>query len=182
MKQLLFFRRFLASFMFLAVCTLSWADDYMSIEDLLSNIPTSSYGTQDESDESTWLSWTWNGVDFMGAKICKASNANGGGIQMQASKGFIFNKSAWPTDINKITIVLKVVNTSTKDPAYTLYVGSNPHPTTTAITPTSQSEEVGGFKVYTQVFDLSNASAKYFTIANNQQGALYIDKIYVELK
>ena len=178
MKQLLFFRRFLASFMFLAVCTLSWADDYMSIEDLPSNIPTSSYGTQDESDESTWLSWTWNGVDFMGAKICKASNANGGGIQMQASKGFIFNKSAWPTDINKITIVLKVVNTSTKDPAYTLYVGSNPHPTTTAITPTSQSEEVGGFKVYTQVFDLSNVSAKYFTI-DNRSGALYIDKVYI---
>ena len=162
--------------------------EYLSIANMPSTIGTNSYGAQAVADESTWLSWTWNDVGFKAAKICKATDKNGGGIQMQghasdaAKQGFIFNNSAWPNDINKITIVLKVVNTSTYDPAYTLYVGQEAHPTTTAITPSSQSEEAGGFRVYTQVFDLANTSAKYFTIANNQQGALYIDKIYVELK
>ena len=184
MKQYLL-QRLLASFLFLAVCDISWAD-YMSIDSLPSSIGTNSYGAQAVADESTWLSWTWNDVGFKAAKICKATDKNGGGIQMQGhasdatKQGFIFNNSAWPNDINKITIVLKVVNTSTYDPAYTLYVGQEAHPTTTAITPSSQSKEADGFRVYTQVFDLSNASAKYFTIANNQQGALYIDKIYVE--
>ena len=160
--------------------------EYLSIANMPSTIGTNSYGAQAVADESTWLSWTWNDVGFKAAKICKATDKNGGGIQMQghasdaAKQGFIFNNSAWPNDINKITIVLKVVNTSTYDPAYTLYVGQEAHPTTTAITPSSQSEEAGGFRVYTQVFDLANTSAKYFTIANNQQGALYIDKIYVE--
>ena len=164
----------------------STTSDYMSIANLPSNITTNSYGTQKVSDETTWLSWTWNEVTFKGARICKATDANGACIQMQgnasdASKqGFIFNSSAWSANIQKITIILKVATSSTYDPSYTLYAGSEAHPTTTAITPASQSEEVDGFRVYTQVFDLSNASAKYFTIANNLAGALYIDKIYVE--
>lgn len=160
--------------------------EYMSIASLPSTITTNSYGTQDVSDETTWISWTWNDVGFKAAKICKATDKNGGGIQMQghasdaAKQGFIFNSSAWSANIQKITIILKVATSSTYDPSYTLYAGSEAHPTTTAITPASQSEEVDGFRVYTQVFDLANASAKYFTIANNLAGALYIDKIYVE--
>ena len=160
--------------------------EYMSIASLPSTITTNSYGTQKVSDETTWISWTWNEVTFKGARVCKATDSNGGGIQVQgnasdASKqGFIFNSSAWSANIQKITIILKVATSSTYDPSYTLYAGSEAHPTTTAITPASQSEEVDGFRVYTQVFDLANASAKYFTIANNLAGALYIDKIYVE--
>lgn len=160
--------------------------EYMSIASLPSTITTNSYGTQKVSDETTWISWTWNEVTFKGARVCKATDSNGGGIQVQgnasdASKqGFIFNSSAWSANIQKITIILKVATSSTYDPSYTLYAGSEAHPTTTAITPASQSEEVDGFRVYTQVFDLSNANAKYFTIANDQAGALYIDKIYVE--
>lgn len=160
--------------------------EYMSIASLPSTITTNSYGTQDVSDETTWISWTWNDFGFKAAKICKATDKNGGGIQMQghasdaAKQGFIFNSSAWSANIQKITIILKVATSSTYDPSYTLYAGSEAHPTTTAITPASQSEEVDGFRVYTQVFDLANASAKYFTIANDQAGALYIDKIYVE--
>lgn len=163
--------------------------EYMSIANLPSTITTNSYGAQAVADESTWLSWTWNSVSFKGVRVCKATDANGGGIQMQgnasdaAKQGFIFNNTAFTTDISKITVVLKVkISDKMYDPAYTLYAGQQAHPTTTAITPSSQSEDTEGFRVYTQVFDLSNASAKYFTIANNQQGALYIDKIYVELK
>ena len=164
----------------------STTSEYLSIANLPSDLGTNSYGTQAVSDESTWISWTWNGVDFKGARICKGKDDNGGGIQVQgnatdaAKQGFIFNSSAWPTNIQKITIVLKVVTSSTYDPSYTLYAGNEAHPTTTAITPTNTTEEVDGFRVYTQVFDLSNANAKYFTIANNLAGVLYIDKIYVE--
>ena len=161
--------------------------EYMSIANLPSNITTNSYGSQSATDESTWLSWTWNNVNFKGVRICKATDSNGGGIQVQykaddaTKRGFIFNNTAWPSNINKITIVLKVKNAATMyDPSYTLYVGQEAHPTTTAVTPASQSEDGDSFRVYTQVFDLSNANAKYFTIANDQAGALYIDKIYVE--
>ena len=161
--------------------------EYMSIANLPSNITTNSYGSQSATDESTWLSWTWNNVNFKGVRICKATDSNGGGIQVQykaddaTKRGFIFNNTAWPSNINKITIVLKVKNAATMyDPSYTLYVGQEAHPTTTAVTSASQSEDGDSFRVYTQVFDLSNANAKYFTIANDQAGALYIDKIYVE--
>ena len=163
----------------------STTSEYMSIANLPS-VGTNSYGSQSVADELTWLSWTWNDVDFKGAKLCKGKDDNGGGIQVQGNasdatkQGFIFNSTAWPTNIQKITIVLKVVTTSTYDPSYTLYAGDEAHPTTTEITPASTNEEVDGFRVYTQVFDLSNANAKYFTIANNLAGALYIDKIYVE--
>ncbi|MBO4661350.1 MAG: hypothetical protein J5630_01455 [Bacteroidaceae bacterium] len=163
----------------------STTSEYMSIANLPS-VGTNSYGSQSVADELTWLSWTWNNVDFKGAKLCKGKDDNGGGIQVQGNasdatkQGFIFNSTAWPTNIQKITIVLKVVTTSTYDPSYTLYAGDEAHPTTTEITPASTNEEVDGFRVYTQVFDLSNANAKYFTIANNLAGALYIDKIYVE--
>ncbi|MCR5334356.1 MAG: DUF6359 domain-containing protein [Bacteroidaceae bacterium] len=164
--------------------------EYLSIANMPSTIGTNSYGSQAVADESTWLSWTWNSVGFKAARICRATDANGGGIQIQgnasdaAKQGFIFNSSAWTSDIQKITIVLKVkINadpTKMYDPSYTLYAGDEAHPTTTAITPTSTTEDVDAFRIYTQVFDLANASAKYFTISNNQQGALYIDKIYVE--
>lgn len=164
----------------------STTSDYMSIASLPQNITVGNYGTQNVSDEKTWLSWTWNGVDFKGAKICKATDSNGAGIQMQgnasdaAKQGFIFNSSAWSTDISKITIVLKVASTAQYDPSYTLYAGSEAHPTSGEITPSSSSNTEGNFKVYTQVFDLSNANARYFTIANNLAGVLYIDKITVE--
>ena len=169
----------------------STTSEYLSIANLPTDITLGNYGTQLVADESTWLSWTWNSVDFKGVRICKATDANGGGIQVQckanddvANQGFIFNSSAWSSDIQKITIVLRVkINadpTKMFDPAYTLYAGSEAHPTSTAITPTSTTEDVDGFRIYTQVFDLANAGAKFFTIFNNLKGALYIDKIYVE--
>lgn len=155
----------------------------MSIGDLPSDITTNAYGTQTVADESTWINWTWNGVQFAGCKVCNAG-AISGTIQMQgnasdaAKMGFIFNKTAWAANINKITLVLKV--NSTYDPAYTLYAGSEAHPTTGDVTPTSTMTEADGIKTYTQVFDLSGKDAKFFTIHNNRAGALYVEKIVVE--
>lgn len=160
--------------------------DAMSIANLPSNITTNNYGSQNTSDAATWLTWIWNGVEFKGAKVCKALANNGAGIQMQGhdtdtgKQGFIFNNTAWDKNISKITVVLKVVTSTKYEPNYSLYAGSAAHPTTERIEPTSSMATEGNFDVYTQVFDLSSANAKFFTIANDKVGALYIDQITVE--
>lgn len=166
--------------------TTTTTGDFMSISSLPADITSNSYGSQATANESTWLSWTWNNIDFAGCKVCKATDANGAGIQMQgndsdASKqGFIFNKTPWANNIKKITLILKVVASNTNDPNYHLYAGNEAHPAGTPVTPSSSNETIDGFRVYTEVFDLSNTSAKFFTIANDKVGALYIDKIIVE--
>lgn len=160
--------------------------DAMTIANLPSNITTNAYGTQNASDESTWLKWTWNNIEFAGARVCKA-NAIDGTIQFQGNasdkskQGFVFNKTAWSKNITKITLVLKVQASSTYDPSYSLYAGTEAHPTTSAITPTSvQTTDAAGNRVYTQTFDLSAANAKFFTIYNDKAGALYVQSIAVE--
>lgn len=164
----------------------SSTSDAMTIANLPADITTNAYGSQNVNDESTWLKWTWNGVGFNGAKICKA-NAIDGTIQFQGNdtdvtkQGFIFNTTAWSKNISKITIVLKVKSDSKYDPSYTLFAGSSAHPTSNAIpTRSAQSTDSAGNKVFTQVFDLSSANAKYFTISNNKAGALYVYSITVE--
>lgn len=160
--------------------------DAMTIANLPSDITTNAYGSQLAADESTWLTWTWNGIEFKGARVCKA-NAIDGTIQFQGNdsdatkQGFIFNKTAWSKDISKITIVLKVKSDSKYAPSYSLYAGSTVHPTENAIEPTSsESTDAAGNRVYTQVFNLSKAAAKYFTISNDKAGALYVYSIVVE--
>lgn len=157
--------------------------DGMTVSALPSDITANGYGTQAVASEGTWVNWTWNDVDFTGCKICKATIIDGT-IQMQghasdASKqGFIYNKTAWAKDISKITLVLKV--NSAYEPSYNLYAGSAMHPTSEAATCTSSMKEADGIKTYTQVFDLTGTNARYFTIWNNQAGALYVEKVVVE--
>lgn len=152
------------------------------------DLTENSYGSQSTADESTWYTWAFNNINYKGAKICKASSANGGGIQFQGNasdatkQGFIFNATAFGSDIKTITLTLKVVTTSTYDPAYHLYAGSAAHPTGNPITPTSTKTTDGGFNVYTQTFDLSAGSYKYFTISNDLVGAIYLDKAVITLK
>lgn len=162
--------------------------DGITVSNLPSDITVNAYGTQNVGSESTWITWTWNNVTFSGCRICKA-NAIDGTIQVQgnasdASKqGFIFNKTAWPSNIKKVTVVAKVkenASGTTYDPSYSLYAGTTAHPTTGAIEPTSTMSTENGVRTYVQVFNLSAAAAKYFTIANDKQGVLYIDKIAVE--
>ena len=146
------------------------------------------YGSQDVAKEETWYAWAFNSIDYKGAKICKATASNGGGIQMQghesdASKqGFLFNAAPFASDIKTITITLKVVTSSTFTPSYSLYAGTAAHPTGNAINANSTNTTEGSFKVYTETYDLSGGSYKYFTIANDKKGAIYIDKIVVTVK
>lgn len=153
-----------------------------------SSLTENNYGTQNTADESTWYTWTFNNINYEGAKICKAPATNGGGIQFQGNasdatkQGFIFNATAFSSDIKTITLTLKVATTSTYDPAYDLYAGTSAHPTNNPITATSAKTTDGGFNVYTQTFDLSTGSYKYFTISNDKVGAIYLDKAVITLK
>lgn len=149
---------------------------------------TNGYGSQVAATESTWYTWKFNDITYKGARICNATSANGSGIQVQgndsdaAKQGFIFNADAYAKDIKNVVLVARVVNTSTYDPNFSFYVGTAAHPTSEAQTLTPSKTADGNFNVYTYTFDLSAGSYKYFTIANDKTGALYIDKIVVTLK
>ena len=150
-------------------------------------LDTNKYGSQDVNTESTWYTFTVNGVTFTGCKICIATESNGGGIQIQGNasdatkQGFITNVT--PFDgIKAIALTFRVVNTSTYDPGFHLYAGTATHPTSNAIEGSSTKTADGNFNVYTYTFDLSAGNYSYFTISNDLVGALYLDKIVVATK
>lgn len=150
-------------------------------------LPTNGYSTQKVGDNSTWYSWTHNSIQFKGAKICIASDANGGGIQLQGhasdaqKQGFIFNATKIEK-IQSIEITLRVAASSKYAPAYHLYAGTSEHPSTNAIEPASSMKEENGFKVYTHTFDLTGGEYDYFTIKNDETGVVYIDAIIITKK
>ena len=150
-------------------------------------LPTSAYGKQDVQNESTWYNWTHNSINFKGAKICIATDSNGGGIQFQGNasdskkQGFIFNTTKIE-QIQYLEIILKVVSTSSYAPAYHVYAGTSENPTTNAIEANSSMKEENGFKVYTQTFDFTGGNYEYFTIKNDETGAIYISSIKITKK
>lgn len=157
-----------------------------------SELPSNSYGTQAVAEESTWVNWKMGGISYKGVKVCQAPSTQvPNTLQMQgnasdaAKQGFLFNSDAFASDIKKITVVLKVkeaTSGTTYDPGYSLYIGASAHPVSDAVEPNSGYTTADGVRTYVQEFDLSGKSVKYFTIANDKQGALYIDKVVVELK
>lgn len=150
-------------------------------------LDTNKYGSQAVATQSTWYTFAVNGASFTGCKICIATDANGGGIQMQgndsdASKqGFLTNVTPFKP-IKTITVTLRVVNSSTYDPNFSLYAGTSTHPTANAITGSMDKTEGESFRTYTFTFDLSAGDYSFFTIANDKAGALYIDNINVVTK
>lgn len=150
-------------------------------------LPTNAYGKQDVQNESTWYNWTHNSINFKGAKICIATDSNGGGIQFQGNasdskkQGFIFNTTKIE-QIQYLEIILKVVSTSSYAPAYHVYAGTSENPTTNAIEANSSMKEENGFKVYTQTFDFTDGNYEYFTIKNDETGAIYISSIKITKK
>lgn len=147
-------------------------------------LPTNAYGKQDVQNESTWYNWTHNAINFKGAKICIAQEKNGGGIQVQGDaseitkQGFIFNTTKIE-QIQYLEIILKVASTQSYAPAYHVYAGTSENPTTNAIEANSSMKEENGFKIYTQTFDLTGGNYEYFTIKNDEKGALYISSIKI---
>ena len=150
-------------------------------------LPTNAYGQQDVQNESTWYNWAYNSINFKGAKICIAPDNNGGGIQVQGNasdnkkQGFIFNTTKIE-QMQYLEIILKVASTSSYAPSYHVYAGTSENPTTNAIEANSSMKEENGFKVYTQTFDFTGGNYEYFTIKNDETGAIYISSIKITKK
>lgn len=147
------------------------------------------YGSQSVSDENSWYTWKFNNITYKGARICISDGTNGEGIQMQgnatdaAKQGFLFNADAYTSDIKTVTLVMSIANTSKYDPSFNFYAGNAAHPMETSVTVGTPTKTVGEtYTDCTYVIDLSGSSYKYFTLANNLVGALYIKSISVTLK
>ena len=151
------------------------------------DLPTNAYGSQKVEDESTWYTWKYGNVNYTGVRICKSSDANGkGGIQLQggtetAKQGFIFNSSAFGSDIKTVTLYVRGKNTYSTPTTFSLFEGTAAHPTASKLEGKIEGPVADGdFNTFTITFTFT-AGNRFFTIWNNAQGALYIDKIAVEL-
>ena len=151
---------------------------------------TGKFGSQSTTDENTWYSWAFNNVTYKGVKLAVSDGKYGEGLQVQGhasdatKQGFFFNATAFDKDIKTVTLVISVKDfgASTYAPSYTFYAGTAAHPTTTEIAGTSSNVTEGGYKIFTEVYDLSTSSYKYFTLANNKIGTVCVKKMIVELK
>lgn len=168
--------------------------DGMTVSSLISgqvgdiSLTENSYGSQNVSNESTWYSWKYDNVTYQGAKVCKANGNFTGCIQVQgnasdtAKQGFFFNKTAFAKDIKTITLVVKGDVKYDSPTEYGVYTGTEAHPVSSAITASTSTSKGETLNTYTMVYDFSGGSYKYFTVWNNKVGALYIEKIVIELK
>ena len=168
--------------------------DGMTVNSIISgktsatDLTENSYGTQAVDKNETWYSWKYENVAYSGVKICKANGDFTGCIQVQgnasdASKqGFFFNSSAFSKDIKSITLYLSTKETYYA-PTYSIYADNSANGKTNKVAQTSTSKTTAdGFATYTETYDFSSYNAKFFTLWNNTQGALYIKKIVVTLK
>ena len=169
--------------------------DGMTINSIISgktsatDLTENSYGTQAVDKNETWYSWKYENVAYSGVKICKANGDFTGCIQVQgnasdASKqGFFFNSSAFSKDIKSIKIVVNGLAKYNDPTVFSVYGGTEAHPTTNKVSGTHTTEKKNdNINSFTFVYDFSNVSNKYFTIWNNAIGVLYIEKIIVTLK
>ena len=65
---------------------------------------------------------------------------------------------------------------------FSVYGGTEAHPVTNAIEATTETVKGETQNPSTMTYDFSAGSYKYFTIWNNAVGALYIEKVVVNLK
>lgn len=152
------------------------------------DLPENAYGSQATATESTWYTWKTNGISYSGAKICQAKSSDiyAGCIQMQGNKdtakqGFLFNTTAFSSNIKSITMVVK--GSSDTPTTFGVFAGTAAHPTTTEIKAASTETSKGDTAyTFTITYDFSSANSNYFTIWNNAAGALYIEKITITLK
>ena len=169
--------------------------DGMTVNSIISgktsatDLTENSYGTQAVDKNETWYSWKYENVAYSGVKICKANGDFTGCIQVQgnasdASKqGFFFNSSAFSKDIKSIKIVVNGLAKYNDPTVFSVYGGTEAHPTTNKVNGTHTTEKKNeNINSFTFVYDFSNVSNKYFTIWNNAIGVLYIEKVIVTLK
>ncbi len=149
------------------------------IENGTTTITENSYGSQDVSDPATYYKWTIDGLEFGGAKICKAPAGDYTGlIQMQgnakeaAKQGFLGNATA----LGKIIKVVIVSQNTKYEPTEHLYMGTSAYTLkANEQTRTSISKEGNS---YTETFEISGDFG-FFTLANDKVGAFYVESITV---
>lgn len=151
-------------------------------------LTSNSYGNQAVADASTWLTWNYDNIIFKGAKVCAATNDFKGCIQIQgnasdaAKQGFLFNETAFSKEIKSIVLVVKGLAKYETPTVFSVYGGTEAHPVTNAIEATTETVKGETQNTFTMTYDFSAGSYKYFTIWNNAVGALYIEKVVVNLK
>lgn len=142
-------------------------------------IPENQYGSQNVSDPATYYKWSIDGIEFAGAKVCKANSSDYAGlIQMQgnasdkAKQGFFGNV----TDLGKITKVVIVSKNTTYEPTEHLYMGTSAYTLgQNAQTRTSMTQDG---QTYTETFEV-NGDFGFFTISNDKVGAFYVESVTI---
>lgn len=142
------------------------------------DLPTNGYGSQVVATPSTWISWTVDGIEFTGVKICESPASNGSIIQMQGNDSDATKQaklqSVTPIDgMSKIKIVFRSYGTTYYSPAYTMTVAG------AARTPVETYTDKSGYREYVHEYDLSGLGADSFELDNNKKGALYIESFEI---
>lgn len=140
-------------------------------------MPVNTYGSQNVTDPSTWYTWSKDGLDFAGARICEANAADYvGTLQMQGNasdankQGFFGNA----TDLGKITKIVVVSKNTKYSPTEHLYMGTEANPTGNAQTSTIVQDG----QMYTETFDIQGDYG-FFKLHNDKQGAFYVQSISI---
>ncbi|WP_418673840.1 DUF5689 domain-containing protein [Alistipes putredinis] len=142
------------------------------------DLPSNGYGSQVVATPSTWISWTVDGIEFTGVKICESPASNGSIIQMQGNDSDATKQaklqSVTPIDgMSKIKIVFRSYGTTYYSPAYTMTVAG------AARTPVETYTDKSGYREYVHEYDLSGLGADSFELDNNKKGALYIESFEI---
>lgn len=151
-------------------------------------LTSNSYGNQNVTTESTWLTWNYDNIIFKGAKVCAATGDFSGCIQIQGNasdtskQGFLFNETAFGKDIKSIVITVKGLAKYETPTTFSVYGGTEAHPVTNTIEAKTTTEKGETLNTFTMTYDFSAGSYKHFTIWNNAVGALYIEKLAITLK
>ncbi len=145
-----------------------------------SEMPVNSYGSQDVATSSTWYNWTFDGLNFAGAKICEANATDYvGTLQMQGNasdakkQGFFGNVD----DLGKITKIVVVSKNTKYAPTEHLYMGTEANPAGNAQTSTVEQDG----QIYTETFEI-DGDYGFFKLHNDKQGAFYVQSISITYK
>lgn len=171
--------------------------DRAKIEAIITDLPVNGYGSQNTSNESTFLTFTVDEVAFEACKLCKptASGTSAAydtvkALQMQgnatdAAKTSRIGNTAALAKLTKITVVTYNTNAA-NTPNFNIAVGASkvigtdiPASMTNAADMTTSTETVGSVTKFTTVFNVP-AGNSYFAIYKNTAGALYWSEITIE--
>ena len=156
----------------------------------ISSWTTNSYGSQNISSLDTYLSWSINGCNFIGAKLCltdtkkayAATTIQGQGNTDSAKQCRLGNT----TSLGKIKQITVVTYNESYTPNFNLAIGATqqvgtavPSGMVAASSMTTTKDQVNGVDRYTSVY-VPTTDAGFFAIYKNTSGALYIESVIVE--